>query len=102
MSLQQLLDEDRRLVVLRCLDEADGGELNEQLLARFVQHFRTGVIGPDVLRGHLKWLSDQSLLRLDELDRPNGAKLWVAKLTPLGRGVARGRKWPGVAELPLD
>ncbi|MDO9499024.1 hypothetical protein [Falsiroseomonas sp.] len=101
MSLQQLIDEDRRLCILRCLNEAEGCELNENLLARMVEHFRLGIIGQDILRGHLTWLSAQSLVTVDELDRQGGLKLWVAKLTALGQGVARGRKWPGVAELPL-
>lgn len=101
MSLQRLIDEDRRLCILRCLDEAEGRELNEDLLIRMVQHFRLGVIGPDVVRGHLTWLAGQSLVAVDELDRPAGRKLWVAKLTALGQSVARGRVWPGVAEPSL-
>lgn len=101
LSLQQLLDEDRRLVILRCLDEAEGKELNEELLGRLVQHFRLGIIGPDIMRGHLTWLANQALLVVEQLDRMNGAKLWVAKLSGMGQGVARGRKWPGVADLPL-
>lgn len=97
MSLQRLLDEDRRLVILRCLSEAHDYQLNESLLGRMVETLCLGIIGHDVLRGHLQWLSDQGLLSVEPIDMGGGKQLWTAKLTKLGAEVARGRPWPGIA-----
>jgi hypothetical protein len=100
VSFQQLMDEDRRLCILRCLSEADGGSLNEDLLLRLVEHFRLGVLGPDELRGYVTWLEGQRLVEIEKLKVPAG-DLWVAKLTATGLSVAKGRKWPGVAQPAL-
>jgi hypothetical protein len=96
-SLQQLLDEDRRLVILRCLSEAHGFTLNENLLEKLLQRLRLGIVGRDVLRAHLAWLSEHGLLTVEHLPVGDGSDLWAATLTRMGHDVAKGRPWPGVA-----
>jgi hypothetical protein len=97
MSLQTLLDEDRRLVVLRCLSEAHDYSLNESLLGKLLERQRLGLVGRDVMRGHLHWLEEQRLVKVERLDvGEQGKQLWVAKLTTTGQEVAKGRPWPGV------
>lgn len=100
MSLAALIDADRRLCVLQCLSEADGRSLNEDLLLRLVEHFRLGVLGPDELRGYVTWLEGQRLVEIEKL-RVSSGEMWVATLTATGLSVAKGRKWPGVAQPAL-
>jgi hypothetical protein len=97
MSLQRLLDEDRRLVVLQCLSEANDYALNESLIERMLNTFRVGIVGRDIVRGHLTWLSQAGLATIEHLDMPPAGTMWVGKLTKLGLEVAQGRPWPGVA-----
>jgi hypothetical protein len=97
MSLQRLLDEDRRLVILRILSEAHDYSLNESLIERMLAHLRLGVVGRDVLRAHLVWLETHALVALEKLDLNSTKELWVAKLTKTGQEVAQGRPWPGIA-----
>lgn len=96
-SLQQLLDEDRRLVILRCLSEAHDYSLNESLLERMLVRLRLGVVGRDIVRAHLAWLEAHGLLTLDKLEVATTRELWVAQLTKPGQEVAQGRPWPGIA-----
>jgi DNA-binding transcriptional ArsR family regulator len=96
MSLQALLDEDRRLVILRCLSEAHDYSLNETLVERMLARLRLGVVGRDVLRAHLAWLETHGLVTVEKLDA-GGEMLWIGKLTRTGLEVAQGRPWPGVA-----
>lgn len=97
MTFQKLMDEDRRLCILRCLSEAEGRSLNEDLLLRVVGFYRLGVISADDLRGYLTWLEGQRLVEIEKLDAPSGV-LWVATLTANGVAVTQGRRWPGIAE----
>jgi DNA-binding transcriptional ArsR family regulator len=98
-SLQQLLDEDRRLVILRCLSEAHDYALNESLIEKMLARLRLGVVGRDVVRAHLAWLETHGLVTVDKLEMGGGGTitLWVGKLTRTGLEVAQGRPWPGVA-----
>ena len=97
MNLQQLLDEDRRLVILRCLSEAHDYALNESLVEKMLVRLRLGVVGRDVVRAHMQWLETHGLVTVERLEMGTGAELWVAKLTKTGAEVAGGRPWPGVA-----
>jgi DNA-binding transcriptional ArsR family regulator len=97
MSLQQLLDEDRRLVILRCLAEAHDYSLNESLLERMLQRLRLGIVGRDIVRAHLAWLEQHGLVALDKMEVGTGRELWIGKLTKTGAEVAQGRPWPGIA-----
>jgi hypothetical protein len=96
-TLQQLLDEDRRLVVLRCLSEAHDYSLNESLVEKMLNRLRLGVVGRDVVRAHLAWLETHGLVSVEKMDAGGGKELWVGKLTKTGQEVAQGRPWPGVA-----
>jgi DNA-binding transcriptional ArsR family regulator len=96
MSLQQLLDEDRRLVILKCLSEAHDYALNEGLVERMLARLRLGVVGHDVLRAHLAWLEQHGLVTVEKL-QDAGRELWIGKLTKAGLEVAQGRPWPGIA-----
>ena len=97
MSFRQALDEDRRLVILQCLGQADGFALNENLLEKMVQRLRLGIIGRDLLRAHLNWLDQHGLVTIEHLPVGNGTDLWAATLTRAGHEVAKGREHPGVA-----
>jgi hypothetical protein len=98
VSLREIIDEDRRLVILRLLEEADGYSLNEELIEKSLARIGVLAQGRDIVRGHLAWLDQQRLVTLDRLPMGGGAReLWVAKATKLGTEVAGGRPWPGVA-----
>lgn len=97
MSFRELMDEDRRLCILRCLSEAEGRSLNEDLLLRVVGFYRLGTISAADLRGYLTWLEGQRLVRIEKLEAPSGV-LWIATLTADGLAVTQGKRWPGVAE----
>ena len=93
----ELLEEDRRLVVLRALQEASDYSLNESLLRKVVETVRLGVVGRDQIRSLLTWLADNGLVRVERIGLGETPELWVATVTALGAEVARGRVWPGVA-----
>lgn len=97
MSLQQLLDEDRRLVILRCLSEAHDYSLNESLIEKMLSRLRLGIIGRDLVRAHLAWLEAHGLVTIEKLEVGTGRELWVGKLSKTGQEVAQGRPWPGIA-----
>lgn len=97
MSLETVLAEDRRLVMLRCLSDVAGFHLNEAVLRTAV----TGVghsVGRDLVRADIGYLSDHGLVRKEVLHGAGG-ELWLVHLTDAGEQVARGRPHPGVARL---
>ena len=95
MALAELLAEDRRLIVLRALEQATGYSLNEHVLRTGLDAFGHRV-GGDILRADLDWLEEHRLLAITRLDGPTG-KLWIASLTNSGQDVAQGRRHVGVA-----
>lgn len=96
-SLAELIEEDRRLVVLRVLQEAADYSLNESLLRKSLEAVRLGIVGKDQMRSMLTWLADNGLVRVEKIGVGETPDLWVATVTALGAEVARGRIWPGVA-----
>ena len=96
-SLAELMEEDRRLVVLRILQEAPDYSLNESLLRKGLEAVRLGIVGKDQMRSMLTWLADNGLVRVEKIPVGETPELWVATVTALGAEVARGRIWPGVA-----
>jgi hypothetical protein len=83
---------DRRLVVLRLLEQAPDYRGNAFLLQRALDGFGHAV-GMDRLGSDLAWLAEQDLLRLEAL-----AGVSIATLTQRGADVAHGRVVvPGVA-----
>jgi hypothetical protein len=95
MSLFEKIAEDRRLIVLRALNEADGMTLNETILRMAVMQFGHKP-GRDMVRGDLAWLEAQRLVRLEKIPTNDG-DFWVGHLTMDGAEVAEGRNHPGVA-----
>jgi DNA-binding transcriptional ArsR family regulator len=100
MSLATVLAEDQRLVILRTLSEVSGYALNEQVLHRALAAVGHNVTH-DVVRGHLQFLKDAGLVRIEDLAMPSGV-LWLAHLMTRGQDVASGAHFPGVARLPAE
>jgi Fe2+ or Zn2+ uptake regulation protein len=90
MTMQQILSEDQRLVVLRSLVDA-GGEANESILQDCLDVYGHRV-GRDLVRNHMTWLSEQGLISIDAV-----GSYMIASLTSRGQDVAEGRSSvPGV------
>ncbi len=84
--------QDRRLVLLRALQNAAQYKANAYLLRRFCEHLGH-VASEDRIAADLAWLQEQGLVVLDE-----HMGVTVANLTPRGLDVAAGSATvPGVA-----
>lgn len=91
MSLTTLLDEDRRLVILRGLAEDQGYELNESVLLSVLALYGH-TISRDQVHTYLAWLKEQGLITLRE-----AGGYQIATLTARGADAARGAATiPGV------
>lgn len=84
MNYQQLLTEDRRLVILRALNEDAGYSHNESVLQSILEIFGHR-ISRDQVRTLLNWLAEQELISTD-----NVGDYLVAQLTARGGDVATG------------
>lgn len=90
-TFQQLYTEDRRLVLLRVLAEANGYEANSSILQRAAETFGHNV-SRDVIHTDLAWLAEQGLLTTDMV-----SSVVIATLNHRGLDVAKGRSSvPGV------
>jgi Fe2+ or Zn2+ uptake regulation protein len=90
-SFAEMINEDRRITMLRAIESADGA-LNEALLTKIVNDFgiRTS---RDQIRTELNWLKEQGLIDIDDI-----ADLYIAKLNHRGLDVAQGHvRVPGIA-----
>ena len=96
-TVKRLLAEDRRLVILRSLLEADHYKLNESLIERLLNRIGVLAYGRDQVRGLLEWLEQNELITVERLPMDSGRELWVATATKLGTEVAQGRRYPGVS-----
>ena len=85
MEFTEMLNADRRLVILRCLSEDPGYDLNESVLQTMLEAIGHNV-SRDRIRTDLKWLEEQGLVRLKEI-----VSVQVASLTSRGLDVAKGR-----------
>lgn len=91
MSFQNLLTEDRRLVVLRFLAEDPGYRLNTSLLQSALDRFGHSV-SRDQIATDAAWLREQGLVTIEDL-----GPVQVLALTSRGLDVATGRAvTPGV------
>lgn len=92
MNFSQFETEDRRLVLLKALENAVQYRTNAFLLQCFAD--KVGhVASLDQIRTDLAWLAEQGLISLQEVQG-----VTVATLTSRGLDVATGRaKVPGVA-----
>ena len=85
MTYHDVLAQDRRLLILQGLAEAEGYALRETVLARLLEA-QGEHIGHVRLRSQLEWLRDALLIDLDQSADP-----WLAKITRRGLDVAAGK-----------
>ncbi len=98
--LRDVLEQDRRLVILRTL--ADGGyALNEGVLRQALQRIGHPEATRDLIRADAEFLARHGLVRVEKLPMPSG-ELWVAHLTEAGLDVAGGQPHEGVARRTPD
>jgi hypothetical protein len=91
MSFSDVMDQDRRLVVLKGLEASAGFKAAQFVLQRYVEQFGH-VVSVDRVRADLAWLAEQGLATVVT---PEGVT--VATLTQRGLDVASGRAVvPGV------
>ena len=91
MSMKQLMQAHQRLVILRCLSEVPGYDLNESIIQDSLDLYGLD-ISRDALRTQLAWLDEQGCISLKEL---SGTQL--ATLNSRGLDVVNGRaKVPGI------
>jgi hypothetical protein len=91
MSYAKLVEEDRKLAILRLLSESNDYKANEYLLQSALDGVGHAVSG-DRLRADLAWLADSGLLEIELV-----AGVQVPKLSARGLDVAQGRvHHPGV------
>ncbi len=90
-SYKQLIAENRRLVILKALEQDPGYSHNEEVL-RGVLKMAGHTISRDTLRMELSWLAEQDLVRADYVE-----DILTARLTVRGQDVANGSaQVPGV------
>lgn len=92
MSFADVMDQDRRLVVLKALEAAAGYRAAQFVLQRYCEQFGHKV-SADRMRTDLTWLKEQGLIKLETPDN-----VYVATLTQRGLDAAGGlADVPGVA-----
>lgn len=91
MSFREAEAADRRLVLLRLLDQSPGYECNSSVLQMALTEYGHNV-SRDLLHTDLHWLTEQGLVTVREI-----ATVKVAALSARGADVAHGRAHvPGV------
>ena len=90
-SFPELVNADRRLVILRILEEDEGYSLNESVIQSVLDALGHSV-SRDRVRTDLQWLKEQGLVTVAEV-----VSVLVATLTARGADAATGRAIvPGV------
>jgi Fe2+ or Zn2+ uptake regulation protein len=90
-TFADLIASDIRLVILRCLNEDPGYDLNESMLQAMLEALGHNV-SRDRVRTELAWLAEQGLVTVTVV-----MNVQVATLTQRGADVATGRATvPGV------
>lgn len=84
MNYRDMMDAERRLVILQALQQAPGYALRETVLMRLLQGERLAV-SRDALRAELAWLADRGLLAVEYHD-----DVQAARITTRGADVAQG------------
>lgn len=98
MALQDIMQQHQRLVILRCLAEVPGFDLNESILQDSLIAYGLD-ISRDGLRTQLAWLQEQGLIRLEQLGSTQKAVLTArGEDVALGRAVVPGIKRPRAGE----
>lgn len=89
---KDLVEQDRRLTILRMLAETPGYELNGSVVQMSLEKFAHRVSRDRVI-ADFGWLSEQGLVKA----KPYTMSVWVAQLTQRGLDVVEGRvEHPGV------
>lgn len=83
-SYAQILQEDRRLQILRILQESPSYQVNEHLLQEAMRNFGHAV-SRDLLRTELTWLAEQRYIELKTI-----ADVRIPVMNQRGLDVARG------------
>ncbi len=90
-SFHEAEQSDRRLVILRLLDQSPGYEINSSVLQMALNEYGHN-ISRDLLHTDLNWLQEQGLVTVREI-----GSVKVAALSARGADVANGRATvPGV------
>jgi hypothetical protein len=84
MTLHERIAEDRRLVILRMLENSPSYTANESLIAIVLLDFGHGA-SRDTVRIDFAWLKEQGLLSIEEI-----ATVQIATLTQRGVETAQG------------
>ncbi len=93
MSFSDVVQEDRRLVILRLLDQAAGATANDSILYSALPEIGHRC-SRDQVRTELRWLEEQRLVTVEAMA---GGAVLVATLTERGADVQAGRATqPGV------
>jgi hypothetical protein len=100
MNLTRVVTEQRRLAILRTLDEL-GYNLNEDVLQQALAEMSLASVSKDMVRADLTYLAEHSLMRIEKLPRASG-EMWIAHLLIAGKEVANGRFHVGVAQRQPD
>ncbi|EAS1999549.1 VpaChn25_0724 family phage protein [Salmonella enterica] len=82
--INDILNEDRRLVILRSLLDCNN-EANESILQDCLDAYGHNV-SRDVVRGQIDWLAEQNLVTIENL-----SGFYVVTITGRGQDVAEGR-----------
>jgi len=91
MSMKILIQAHQRLVILRCLSEVPGYDLNESILQDSLDLYGLD-ISRDALRTQLAWLEEQDCISLKDL---SGTQ--IATLSNRGIDAVNGRATiPGI------
>ncbi|CZF83858.1 VpaChn25_0724 family phage protein [Grimontia marina] len=85
MTLHTLLQQDRRLVMLRVLNEMPGYEANDSIIDSALDAYGHNV-SRDLVRTELSWLAEQQLVTLRDV-----AGTQVARITQRGIDIALGQ-----------
>lgn len=83
-SFAEIMTEDRRLVILRSLENCAGYESNESMITIALHQFGHRV-SRDQVRTEFTWLKEQGLITLEEI-----AGVMIATLTQRGIETAQG------------
>ena len=96
-TFAERLLEDRRLVLLRILDDQVGRVANSSVLTWALEVFGHNV-SRDYVRTQLAWLAEQGLVTVEVAAESNNGPVVLATLTERGRDVVRDKAAvPGVA-----
>jgi len=85
-SYNEFITEDRRLVILRLLNEDKGYSLNAAILQTALEHTAAHTASRDQVIGDIDWLMDMGLVTREDI-----GSVVIAKLTQRGAEVATGR-----------